>query len=108
MPPTSSNHGIGPHPATLTNPDTMSTLMSDTLVSCMEPPPSRWTEIILEKTYKYRNHYRGTRFTFLIMQGIRYKYKLIMKHMSDTTEYKSYKFINYKITLLQISKNYKG
>jgi len=37
----------------LTNPDTMSTLASDTLVSRVEPPPFGWTDIILEQTYKY-------------------------------------------------------
>jgi hypothetical protein len=31
LPSISSNNGIGPHPATLTSPDTTSTLMSDTL-----------------------------------------------------------------------------
>jgi hypothetical protein len=85
---TSSNHGIGPHPATLINPYTMSTLMNDTLVSHAEPPPSGWTDIILEQTYEYRNGCGGTRFTLLIMQGISYKYKLIIAYMSDTAEYK--------------------
>ena len=37
----------------LTNPDTMSTLASDTLVSRAEPPPFGWTDIILEQTYEY-------------------------------------------------------
>ena len=37
----------------LANLDTMSTLVSDTLVSHVEPPPSGWTDIILEQTYKY-------------------------------------------------------
>ena len=37
----------------LTNPDTMSTLVSDTLVSRAEPPSFRWTNIILEQTYEY-------------------------------------------------------
>ena len=32
----------------LTNPDTMSTLASDTLVSRGEPPPFGWTDIIVE------------------------------------------------------------
>jgi hypothetical protein len=53
LPPTSSNHEIGPHSATLINPDTMSTLMSNTLVSRTEPPPSGWTDVILEQTYEY-------------------------------------------------------
>ena len=35
------------------NLDTMSTLVSDTLVSRAEPPPSGWTDITLEQTYKY-------------------------------------------------------
>ena len=37
----------------LTNPDTMSTLASDILVSRAEPPPFRWEDIILEQAYKY-------------------------------------------------------
>ena len=37
----------------LTNPDTMSTLASDTQVSRVEPPPFGWKEIKLEQTYKY-------------------------------------------------------
>jgi hypothetical protein len=94
LPPTSSNKWIGPHQATLINPNTMSTLMSDTVVSRAEPPPSRWTDIILEQTYEYRNHCRGTRFTLLIMQGIRYEYKLIIAYMSDTLEDKLCKYIN--------------
>ena len=78
----------------IVNTDKKSTLISDTLVSCKEPPPFGWTDIILEQTYKYRNRCHGTRFTLLIMQG-KYEYKLIMKYMSDTTEYKSceYKYL---------------
>ena len=37
----------------LANLDTMSILVSDTLVSRAEPPPSRWTDITLEQTYEY-------------------------------------------------------
>ena len=37
----------------LSNPDTISTLVSDTLVFRAEPPPFGWTDIILEKTYEY-------------------------------------------------------
>ena len=37
----------------LTNPDTMSTLVSDTLVFHVKPPPFGWTDIILEQIYKY-------------------------------------------------------
>ena len=37
----------------LANLDTMSTLVSDTLVSRDEPPPSGWTDITLEQTYEY-------------------------------------------------------
>jgi hypothetical protein len=70
---TSSNHGIGPHPATRINQDTISTLISDALVSRAEPSPSGWTNIVLEKIYEYWNHCHGTRFTLLIMQGIRYE-----------------------------------
>ena len=33
----------------LINPDTMSTFIRDTLVYCVEPPPFRWTDIILEQ-----------------------------------------------------------
>ena len=41
---------IQPH---LTNQDTMSTLVRDTLVSRAEPPPSGWTDITLEQSYEY-------------------------------------------------------
>ena len=37
----------------LTSLDTMSTLVTDTLVSRAEPPPSGWIDIILEQTYEY-------------------------------------------------------
>ena len=37
----------------LANLDTMSTLVCDTLVSRMEPPPSGWTDITLEQIYDY-------------------------------------------------------
>ena len=37
----------------LTNLDTTSTLVIDTLVSRAEPPPSGWMDIILEQNYKY-------------------------------------------------------
>ena len=37
----------------LTNIDTMSTLVSDSLVSRMDPPPFGWTDIILEQTFEY-------------------------------------------------------
>ena len=37
----------------LTNPDTMSALVSDTLVYRAEPPPFGWTDIILEQTNEY-------------------------------------------------------
>ena len=37
----------------LANLDTMSTQVSDTLVSRTEPPSSGWTDIILEQTYEY-------------------------------------------------------
>ena len=33
--------------------DNMSTLVSDTLVSRAEPPPSGWADITLEQTYEY-------------------------------------------------------
>ena len=39
----------------LTNLDTMSTLVRDTLVSRAELPPSGWTDITLEQTYEYRS-----------------------------------------------------
>ena len=34
-----------------TNPDTMSTLVSDTIVSRAEPPTFGWIDIILEQTF---------------------------------------------------------
>ena len=37
----------------LSNPDIMSTLVSDTRVSRAEPPPTGWIDIILEQTYEY-------------------------------------------------------
>jgi len=37
----------------LANLDTMSTLVRDTLASCVEPPPSGWTDITLEQSYEY-------------------------------------------------------
>ena len=37
----------------LANLDTMSTLVRDTLVSRVEPPPFGWTDITLEQTYEY-------------------------------------------------------
>ena len=37
----------------LTSLDTTYVLVSDTLVSCAEAPPSAWTDITLEQTYKY-------------------------------------------------------
>jgi hypothetical protein len=73
---------------------TTSTLMSDTLSSRAQPPPSGWTDITLEQTYEYQNCCRGTRFTLLIMQGIRYKYKQMIAYMSDATVYKLCKYIN--------------
>ena len=39
----------------LANLDTTSILVRDTLVSRTEPPPSGWTDITLDKTYKYWN-----------------------------------------------------
>jgi hypothetical protein len=72
----------------------MSAIISDTLVSRVEPPPSRWTDIILKQTYEYQNRCCGARFILLIMQGIRYEYKLIIEYMSDTAEDKLCKYIN--------------
>ena len=37
----------------LANLDTMPTLVSGTLVSHAEPPPSGWTDITLEQSYEY-------------------------------------------------------
>ena len=37
----------------LTNPDTISILLSGTPVSHAGPPPFGWTDIILEQTYEY-------------------------------------------------------
>jgi hypothetical protein len=107
LPPTSTNHGLGLYPATLIKLDTTSTLIGDTLLSCTEPPPSEWIYITLEQMYEYRNHCRGTRFPLLIMQGIRYKYKLIIAYMSDTTEYKLCEYTNLEDKSIKISENYK-
>jgi hypothetical protein len=60
----------------------------------VEPSPFGWTDITLEQTYEYRNCYRGTRFTLLILQGIRDKYKLIIACMFDIREYKLCEYIN--------------
>jgi hypothetical protein len=60
----------------------------------VEPPSFGWTDIILERTYEYRNRCHGTRFTLLIMQGQRYEYKLIKAYMFDTVEYKLCEYIN--------------
>ena len=51
----------------LTNPDTMSTLASDTLVSRAEPPPFGWTDIILEQTYEYWNSSQSSKANMLII-----------------------------------------
>ena len=72
----------------LINPDNTTTLKSDTLVSRAQPPAFGWADIILEQTYEYWNRYRCTKANCLIMQSIRYGYKLIMKYMSDTARYK--------------------
>ena len=37
----------------LINSDTMSTLIRDTLLSRVEPPPFGWTDIIIEQTFEY-------------------------------------------------------
>ena len=78
----------------------MSTLISDTLVSCAEPPHSRWTDIILDQTFEYWNiildqtfeYWNGYQFTkanCLIIQSIKCEYKLIIKYIFDNTGYKS-------------------
>ena len=54
----------------LTKPDTMSTLVSDTLVSRAEPPAFGWTDIILEQTFEYWNGYESTQTNRLITQSI--------------------------------------
>jgi len=54
----------------LINPNTMSTLISDTLVFHMEAPPFGWTDIILEQTFEYWNEYQCTEANCLIMQNI--------------------------------------
>ena len=63
-------HEIGPSPSSgylykswkivtssthMINQDTMSTLISDTLVSRVEPPPFGWVDTILEQTIEYWN-----------------------------------------------------
>jgi hypothetical protein len=65
----------------------MPTLISDTLVPCMEPRPSGSTNIALEQTYRILDQCRGTRFTCLNMRGIRYKYKLRKGHTTNITVY---------------------
>ena len=42
----------------LTNSDTMTILLSDTLVSHAEPPFFGWTDIILEQTFEYWTGYQ--------------------------------------------------
>ena len=71
----------------------MSTLISDTLVSHIEPPPFGWIDIILEQIFEYWNRCHGTRITHIIMRGIKCEYKLNLKYMSDTpVEYNSCKY----------------
>ena len=53
LPATSTTVGIVDIQQLLANLDTMSTLVGDTLVSRMEPPPSGWIDITLEQTYEY-------------------------------------------------------
>ena len=53
LPATSTNRGIVDIQQLLANLDTMSTVVSDTLVYRTEPPPSGWTDITLEQTYEY-------------------------------------------------------
>ena len=63
-------HEIGPSPSSgyllqivencdiqqhMINQDTMSILISDTLVSRVEPPPFGWVDTILEQTIEYWN-----------------------------------------------------
>ena len=55
LPATTESVGKGDIQQHLSSLDTTSTLVSDTLASRAEPPPSRWTDITLEKTYKYWN-----------------------------------------------------
>ena len=63
----------------LINPDTMSTLISDTLASRVEPPPFGWTYIILEQTFEYWNGYWCTKTNCQIMQSIEHPHKLPSK-----------------------------
>ena len=49
----SSPSGIVDIQQLLANLDTMSTLVRDTLVSRVEPPPSGWINITLEQSYEY-------------------------------------------------------
>ena len=53
LPATSQAVGKGKIQQQLSSLDTTSTLVSDTLASRVEPPPSRRTDITLEKTYEY-------------------------------------------------------
>ena len=53
LPATSQSMGKGDIQQHLASLDTTSTLVSDTLASRAEPPPSGWTDITLEQTYEY-------------------------------------------------------
>ena len=55
LPATSQSMGKGDIQQHLASLDTTSTLVSDTLASRAEPPPSGWTDITLEQTYEYWN-----------------------------------------------------
>jgi len=55
--------------------------------------------IILEQTFEYWNRYRCTKSNSLVMQIIKYDYKLVIKYISDTAGYKSC-INNCKISLL--------
>jgi hypothetical protein len=88
LPPTSTNHGVKPHPPTLlTNRGPVPALLSDTLISRIEPRPYGSIGIVLEHTFEYWSQCRGTRITHPIMQGIWYKYNLSKEHTSDIAAY---------------------
>ena len=52
LPVTPQSMGKGDIQQLLANLDTTSTLVSDTLASRAEPPPSGWTDITLEQSYE--------------------------------------------------------
>ena len=71
LPATSQSVGKGDIQQHLSSLDTTSTLVSNTLASRAEPPPSRWTNITLEKTYKYWNSWQSYKANILTIASSR-------------------------------------